>query len=123
MAANCVPTARMVRAIAGYIVPVREVGAVELVDDARQAGELRAQHVGEGVDGREGSCPEARSPELSPVGYQPKVMPCTLRAADRLADPEILAHVVEDELLAAGRLRTASVRVLMYADRALQSSG
>ena len=63
--------------------------------------ELRAQHVGERVGA-------AQVVALKLVArVEARRIPAEgdalrLRAADRLADPEILTHVVEDELRAAG---------------------
>ena len=95
-----------------------QVGTVELVDDARHAGELRAQHVGEGVDA-------AKVVALKLVArVEPRRIPAEghalrLRAADGLADPEILTHVVEDELLAAGTAHGFSESIYVR-DRALK---
>ena len=102
-------------------VPGAQVGAVELVDDARHAAQLRAQHVGKGVDRAE------VVPCQLVAGVQARRVPAeghALRPAtpDRRGDPEVLAHVVEDELPAPCAAHRVGEGVDV-ADRALEVLG
>ena len=77
-----------------------EVGAVELVHDPGQPRELGAQHIGIGV-----GTAEIIALQLV-TGIEAGRIPAKrdslrLGAPDRLGDPEVLTHVVEDELLAS----------------------
>src|SRR5256885_61561 len=98
-----------------------QVGAVELVHDAWQSGELGAQHVRVRV-----GAPEIVAHELV-TRVQARGIPAErdalrLAAPDRLADPEVLAHVVEHQLAAARAADRVRERVDV-ADRALHVLG